>query len=491
MEISSKAVLLALSLTGAIYTNAQQIVKQESTTEETSTEKKLPWSDKLFLYRYDTHHNTDYAYDNIGVGVFYDQFKEDPETGDWYVEFTSQSDVYTYFLYTSEDDVLEMYTESGSNEYGSYNVGDYKNMKTVYNPTYLAIPSTTPPGKEETHSSAYGYTIENCFSKALPTVNGGLSTKYYNWTSSTKFVRGVKYRVNLHLNDARDNADMTIKRIDWDNYVEGSTSKKYIYFDNSVTKWDNVYAAAYVFSEKTDSDKNVLTAESNYYTNVFTFTKLGDTDIYFSDFSNYNVEFDNIFFIDTTSINPFSSANQNYENRSLQFGFFNEALYSKDKIYNYATTYVPKPLAVQNQTTPSLCTFKSAVARQNLYYKVEDFTASSQSRAQAQASTTSNVADVEGWTLGGYEQFDFDLSTIGSDKMICVKAVSGVEDGAESESIALAYVNNTLTGIDDIAFNAENAVPEYFNLQGVKIAEPVKGQVVIEKIGNKVRKINW
>lgn len=44
------------------------------------------------------------------------------------------------------------------------------------------------------------------------------------------------------------------------------------------------------------------------------------------------------------------------------------------------------------------------------------------------------------------------------------------------------------TGLDDIISRGED-FPRYFNLQGIEILNPVKGQIVIEKKGNSVRKI--
>lgn len=44
------------------------------------------------------------------------------------------------------------------------------------------------------------------------------------------------------------------------------------------------------------------------------------------------------------------------------------------------------------------------------------------------------------------------------------------------------------TGIENVGADVEGAV-EYFNLQGMRISEPVKGQVVIRRQGAKVEKI--
>ncbi len=55
-------------------------------------------------------------------------------------------------------------------------------------------------------------------------------------------------------------------------------------------------------------------------------------------------------------------------------------------------------------------------------------------------------------------------------------------------SINLHPDGTTTTGIENVGADVEGAV-EYFNLQGMRISEPVKGQVVIRRQGAKVEKI--
>lgn len=59
---------------------------------------------------------------------------------------------------------------------------------------------------------------------------------------------------------------------------------------------------------------------------------------------------------------------------------------------------------------------------------------------------------------------------------------------SQTLSITLHPNGTTTTGIENVGADVEGAV-EYFNLQGMRISEPVKGQVVIRRQGAKVEKI--
>ena len=54
------------------------------------------------------------------------------------------------------------------------------------------------------------------------------------------------------------------------------------------------------------------------------------------------------------------------------------------------------------------------------------------------------------------------------------------------------YKDYSGAGVDDVIIDNENdinAVPVYYNLQGIRIANPKAGEIYIMKKGNKVTKI--
>ena len=50
------------------------------------------------------------------------------------------------------------------------------------------------------------------------------------------------------------------------------------------------------------------------------------------------------------------------------------------------------------------------------------------------------------------------------------------------------FITDGTTGIEDVAVDSAEAAPEYFNLQGVRVAEPQAGNIYIVRRGNKVTK---
>lgn len=62
-------------------------------------------------------------------------------------------------------------------------------------------------------------------------------------------------------------------------------------------------------------------------------------------------------------------------------------------------------------------------------------------------------------------------------------------NGGELETLATMYVSFTSSGIEGIGDESSDIAPEYYNLQGVKISNPQKGQLLIRKTGNKTEKI--
>ena len=74
---------------------------------------------------------------------------------------------------------------------------------------------------------------------------------------------------------------------------------------------------------------------------------------------------------------------------------------------------------------------------------------------------------------------------VAQDATLKVKAVRA--DGGEATT-EQTYTFST-TGIFDVVEDAANGVVEYYNLQGVRIANPAPGQVVIVRQGNEVNKV--
>ncbi|MBD5276938.1 MAG: Ig-like domain-containing protein [Bacteroides sp.] len=50
------------------------------------------------------------------------------------------------------------------------------------------------------------------------------------------------------------------------------------------------------------------------------------------------------------------------------------------------------------------------------------------------------------------------------------------------------FITDGTTGIEDVAVDGADAAPEYFNLQGVRVAQPTAGRIYIVRRGNKVTK---
>lgn len=61
-------------------------------------------------------------------------------------------------------------------------------------------------------------------------------------------------------------------------------------------------------------------------------------------------------------------------------------------------------------------------------------------------------------------------------------------DNQYVDRIYAFYAGVTPTGIDNVTVN-ENAPAEYFNLQGIRVANPAKGQIVIKRQGSKATKV--
>lgn len=55
--------------------------------------------------------------------------------------------------------------------------------------------------------------------------------------------------------------------------------------------------------------------------------------------------------------------------------------------------------------------------------------------------------------------------------------------------VVLKEDSSATTGVSNISANDENAAPEYYNLQGVRVMEPAAGNLYIERRGTQVRKV--
>jgi hypothetical protein len=54
----------------------------------------------------------------------------------------------------------------------------------------------------------------------------------------------------------------------------------------------------------------------------------------------------------------------------------------------------------------------------------------------------------------------------------------------------VAFIKGDGSGIDDVEMDADG-VEEYYTLQGVKLANPVAGDIILVRKGNKVEKRVW
>ncbi len=60
----------------------------------------------------------------------------------------------------------------------------------------------------------------------------------------------------------------------------------------------------------------------------------------------------------------------------------------------------------------------------------------------------------------------------------------------QNRTLGNMYISFDTTGVDEVEIgNDDNTAAEYYNLQGVRIAAPFKGQIVLRRIGDKVEKV--
>lgn len=90
--------------------------------------------------------------------------------------------------------------------------------------------------------------------------------------------------------------------------------------------------------------------------------------------------------------------------------------------------------------------------------------------------------------------YEFTLPTDGTlsaDQWMKLKVV-GEDASGNSNTMLLDYcfgIGNPNAGVKAIEDNSADCAPVYYNLQGIRIAEPASGEIVIENAGGKTRKI--
>ena len=59
----------------------------------------------------------------------------------------------------------------------------------------------------------------------------------------------------------------------------------------------------------------------------------------------------------------------------------------------------------------------------------------------------------------------------------------------QNKSLGNIYIGFDLSGVDGVVADGIDETAEYFNLQGMPVDNPSKGQIVLRRIGNKTEKI--
>lgn len=69
------------------------------------------------------------------------------------------------------------------------------------------------------------------------------------------------------------------------------------------------------------------------------------------------------------------------------------------------------------------------------------------------------------------------------------RLLAGYISGNSNKSLGQIYFKLNSVGIDGIEADNSEVTPEYFNMQGIRVDSPVKGQLLIRKVGKKITKI--
>lgn len=119
-----------------------------------------------------------------------------------------------------------------------------------------------------------------------------------------------------------------------------------------------------------------------------------------------------------------------------------------------------------------------------LLYRVSTTLPAAYSAMRAPAAT-------EGWDNNGTNSYSFDASELpaGTSVLVSTKALHS-NGRIESAETARAFTvgSGTVTGVENIEAAADNTPVEFFNLQGIRVANPANG-IYIRRQGNTVEKV--
>lgn len=90
---------------------------------------------------------------------------------------------------------------------------------------------------------------------------------------------------------------------------------------------------------------------------------------------------------------------------------------------------------------------------------------------------------------GSTENVVVPLNCLELEEGFVYRLAAGYSFGSTTKSLGIIYFKLNSTGVEIIDADASDILPVYYNLQGVRINEPVKGQLVIRKLGSKTDKI--
>ena len=123
-------------------------------------------------------------------------------------------------------------------------------------------------------------------------------------------------------------------------------------------------------------------------------------------------------------------------------------------------------------------------AGMNIYYKIV-----SAAQTKTNAPAKFKAANADGWEVSETGEVRIPKSSVGDGDELVYYA----EDPATGEKTVTTHQTRTAnggwTGISDIAAEGAQAPAEFYNLQGVRVANPAAGNVYIVRRGNKVTKV--
>lgn len=90
---------------------------------------------------------------------------------------------------------------------------------------------------------------------------------------------------------------------------------------------------------------------------------------------------------------------------------------------------------------------------------------------------------------GDSDELVIDLDCSSFDPASIYRIAASYEYVGANKTLGIIYLGFDDSAVDSIEVDAENANAEYFNLQGFKVSDPKKGQLLIRKVGESVEKI--